>query len=206
MCIWVRSQKCGCFVTWFCYQMIAKPGNKTAPSSWPDPFICDTFEIYHILVSIIHIYKYFVWECYWKCNRLQYCCYRQTFTLIVEPLLILELQYGFWKPHGSFSVILTGARFTNVFLPAIQIRWKLCLAVIPLLAIRSQQFFAHATTAQLSCHVQNFVAITLLDWKWEWNKISLKFDGKTISETGPWSTKIKKKQHPQPETHVRQNI
>ena len=31
------------------------------------------------------------------------------------------------------------ARFTNDFLPAIQIRWKLRLAVIPLLAIRSQQ-------------------------------------------------------------------
>ena len=48
------------------------------------------------------------------------------------------------------------ARFTNVFLPAIQIRWKLRLAITPLLAIRSQQIFAHATTAQLSCHVQKF--------------------------------------------------
>ena len=57
----------------------------------------------------------------------------------------------------------TGAHFTNDFLPAIQIRWKLRLAVIPLLAIRSQQIFAHATTAQLSCHVQNFVAITVLE-------------------------------------------
>ena len=28
--IWVRSRNCGCLVTWFCYQMIAKPGNKTA--------------------------------------------------------------------------------------------------------------------------------------------------------------------------------
>ena len=29
-CIWVRSWNCGCRVTWFCYQLIAKPGNKTA--------------------------------------------------------------------------------------------------------------------------------------------------------------------------------
>ena len=29
-CIWVRSCYCGCLVTWFCYQLIAKPGNKTA--------------------------------------------------------------------------------------------------------------------------------------------------------------------------------
>ena len=28
---------CGCLVTWFCYQLIAKPGNKTATVSWPDP-------------------------------------------------------------------------------------------------------------------------------------------------------------------------
>ena len=32
-----------------------------------------------------------------------------------------------------------GARFTNDLLPAIEIRWKLRLAVILLLAIRSQQ-------------------------------------------------------------------
>ena len=34
---WVRSRNCGCLVTWFCYQLIAKPGNKTAAVSWPDP-------------------------------------------------------------------------------------------------------------------------------------------------------------------------
>ena len=26
LCIWVRSQNCSCLVTWFCYQLIAKPG------------------------------------------------------------------------------------------------------------------------------------------------------------------------------------
>ena len=68
-----------------------------------------------------------------------------------------------------------GARFTNGFLPAIQIRWKLRLAIILLLAVRSQQIFAHATTAQLSCHVQNFVAIAVLELRWEWNEISIEF-------------------------------
>ena len=33
----VRSRNCGCLVTWFCYQLIAKPGNKTATVSWRDP-------------------------------------------------------------------------------------------------------------------------------------------------------------------------
>ena len=37
--IWVRSRNCGCLVTWFCYQLIAKPGNKTATVPWPDTYV-----------------------------------------------------------------------------------------------------------------------------------------------------------------------
>ena len=40
--IWVRSRRCSCLVTWFCYQLIAKPGNKTAAVLWLDPFIPPT--------------------------------------------------------------------------------------------------------------------------------------------------------------------
>ena len=41
--IWVRSRNCHCLVTWFCYRLIAKPGNKTATVPWPDPYTieCD---------------------------------------------------------------------------------------------------------------------------------------------------------------------
>ena len=39
VCIWVRSRNCGCLVTGFCYQLIAKPGNKTATVSWSDSYI-----------------------------------------------------------------------------------------------------------------------------------------------------------------------
>ena len=42
--LWVRSRNSSCLVTWFCYQLIAKPGNKTATVSWPDP-------IYIIMLS-----------------------------------------------------------------------------------------------------------------------------------------------------------
>ena len=42
--IWVRSWSCGCLVTWFCYHLIAKPGNKTAAHSWPDPYISLEFD------------------------------------------------------------------------------------------------------------------------------------------------------------------
>ena len=69
-----------------------------------------------------------------------------------------------------------GARSTNDLLLAIQIRWQCRFAIIQLLAIRSQQLFAHATPAQLSCHAQNFVAITLSKSWWEWNEISIEFE------------------------------
>ena len=75
-----------------------------------------------------------------------------------------------------FSEMSPGAPFTNDFLPAIPIRWELRLAVIPLLVIRWQQTFAHVTTAQLLSHVQNFVTITVLKFRWEWNEIFIKFE------------------------------
>ena len=36
--IWVRSGMCACLFTWFCYHLIAKPGNKPGTPSWPDPY------------------------------------------------------------------------------------------------------------------------------------------------------------------------
>ena len=40
-CIWVRWWRCGCLVTWFCYRLIAKLGNKTATPPWPNLHIED---------------------------------------------------------------------------------------------------------------------------------------------------------------------
>ena len=37
--IWVRSRRWAGLVAWFCYQMIAKPGNKTASPLRPDPYV-----------------------------------------------------------------------------------------------------------------------------------------------------------------------
>ena len=49
---WVRSRNCGCLVTWFCYQLIAKPGNKTATVSWPDPYDEDPMNLTWMLSCI----------------------------------------------------------------------------------------------------------------------------------------------------------
>ena len=50
-CRWVGSQICDCLVTWFCYQLIAKPGNKTAAPLWPDPDTLHTWSSHCIRMS-----------------------------------------------------------------------------------------------------------------------------------------------------------
>ena len=75
----------------------------------------------------------------------------------------------------SFSQC-SGTHFTKDNSITIQIRWKFHLALIQLLVIISRQNLAHATTAQLSCHVPNIVAITILLFGWEQNEISITFE------------------------------
>ena len=48
----VRSRRCGCLVTWFCYHLIAKPGNKTATPAWPDPYNVSIIIIDSSVISI----------------------------------------------------------------------------------------------------------------------------------------------------------
>ena len=56
--IWVRSRNCGCLVTWFCYQLIAKPGNKTATDPWPVPYHVIQDHVIAILDCMKLIWKY----------------------------------------------------------------------------------------------------------------------------------------------------
>ena len=51
--IWVRTPSCGCLATWFCYQLIAKPGNKTATILRPDPY---THALSPVVVSMNTLY------------------------------------------------------------------------------------------------------------------------------------------------------
>ena len=52
----------------------------------------------------------------------------------------------------------------------------MCCNVTPLWATISLQNFAHVTTARLSCHVQNFVAVTSLHLRRQQNEISIEFE------------------------------
>ena len=64
--IWFKSRRCGCLVTWFCYQMIAKPGYQTAAPSWPDPYVYTNIlsRVYSSLclqmISYIQIYIMYI--------------------------------------------------------------------------------------------------------------------------------------------------
>ena len=49
-------------------------------------------------------------------------------------------------------------------------------SITPLKDIILLQNFAHATTAQLLCHVQNFIGITSLQLRWDQNEISIEFE------------------------------
>ena len=52
---WVRSRKHTCLVTWFCYHLIAKQGNKKSAPLWPDPNIWGVAFQYKLASSSIKI-------------------------------------------------------------------------------------------------------------------------------------------------------
>ena len=68
----------------------------------------------------------------------------------------------------------SGAHSTDDIWITIQNLWKIRIVVISLVTVRTLQIFAHSMTAQLSCHMQNFVEIMLLEfglrtnWNFRW--------------------------------------
>ena len=61
----------------------------------------------------------------------------------------------------NYPAVTVYNRFTNDFSIVIQIQWKIGLSVTPLCGIISLQI-SHLPRQQLSCHVQNLIAITSL--------------------------------------------
>ena len=45
----------GLFCYWFCYHLIAKPGNNTSPQSWPDPYIHNKCAVATVTPDFPHI-------------------------------------------------------------------------------------------------------------------------------------------------------
>ena len=116
--LWVRSWRCGCFVTWFCYHLIAKPGNKTAAPSWHDPYIaviCSIFSnILNIQVWHMCISKY---TSHWSVdkkekNLLFNILFLLLFLLILSYYVISQDVWMFytknwtlvWKQNSNFCI------------------------------------------------------------------------------------------------------
>ena len=93
---WVKSQRCGCLVTWFCYQLIAKPGNKTAAPLWFDP---DLFNLYWVNIrsqcSADQPTQYIPW------NMLAYA-------LFIVIIWSVSIDSCYWFIHVLLSSFIVG--------------------------------------------------------------------------------------------------
>ena len=78
--------------------------------------------------------------------------------------------------HLEGDLVSTGAHFTNNFSITIQMWWKFHFALIQVLIQWSLQNLAHGTTAGLSWHVPNFVAMWSSVIELELNEISITFE------------------------------
>ena len=96
MSIWARSWNCGCLVAWFCYQFIAKPGNKTAAVPWPDPYEIHLYRLKSCsrVVVLISCLKEIATAYQWMCD-----CHKWTIFLSRSCLTHLPL-----APHIYASV------------------------------------------------------------------------------------------------------
>ena len=72
--LWVGSWSCGCLVTWFCYQLIAKPGNNTAAPP-----------------CLIHVYDHH--------TQLFVIISKAENKILVSPLIVLH-----WKDVNQFCI------------------------------------------------------------------------------------------------------
>ena len=92
-----------------------------------------------------------------------------------RALAFHHLFYSFKCYYGIHMIHTPGAHFTNGFSIIIQIGWKIWISMTPLWGIILLQNFAHGTTAQLSCHVQNFIVIRSLWLEWEQDEVSIEW-------------------------------
>ena len=103
-------------------------------------------------------------------------------------LLTMYSQNILLSAPARFTLCVSAAHFMNDFAIVIQIRWKIGFSVTSLYGIILLQNLAHAMTAQLSCHVQNFI-VTTLHYILDEIKINFplnsNFNGKIIREMGP---------------------
>ena len=133
----------------------------------------------------------------WKQRRPQIVMLSLQSTLCVHsvvhsgPILSQYLKDPLWGIYLIHCLhVIQGVHRTNAFSCQIQIHWKIDVSVNSFPMIGSLQIFAHAMTAVLSWHVQNFVVIT--SYKNVYEKrvgfpLNSTFLGKIVSTVDPWT-------------------
>ena len=113
---------------------------------------------------------------------------RQSYNVLSSLIAWVHTQNDPWI-YGVLAVFMVWAYFSNDFCIIFhQIRWNIAgFSVTQLQGMISLQKFAQDTTEQLSCHMQNFIAITSLQLGWEQNEISIDFKlwWQNLSWNGP---------------------
>ena len=127
------------------------------------------------------------WDWYFKLSfrsgiwhaRRQQCC-RFTWQISERPYNSKYESCGFGILWVLTSYLILkrgpGAHFTNNFSITFQMWWKFHFALIKILIKWSLQYLAHGTTAGLSWHVPNVVAIWSSVVELELNEISITFE------------------------------
>ena len=98
---------CGCIVTWFCYQMIAKPGNKTAIVPWPDPYTPVTESI-HGFYEILFNPRSLVSESILKTSYTRMCANGASecpHWILLYGVLKMICHPWFWHRLGAYLVL-----------------------------------------------------------------------------------------------------
>ena len=158
------------------------------------PIYCIFFQTWEIITSVTRntevIYVVFSIHCTlgqhfpppWPPGKLPKDCkdkikiqkITHLWTFALTPNYIKNQSYLFYIWY--YSMMLSMAHFTNNFSITIQMWWKFLCALIPILIQWSLQYLAHGTTAGLSWHVPNFVAIWSPVVELELNEISIEFE------------------------------
>ena len=99
--IWVRSQRFGCLVTWFCYHLIAKPGNKTAASSRPDPYAKFSCRLLNVMGPPVPGLLLIMLHCHDNAGKKRRT--NQTFPVARPKCLMGDFTnlYGIYKAHQT---------------------------------------------------------------------------------------------------------
>ena len=92
-----------------------------------------------------------------------------------------HLMTSSWKMSPKRRQFCAGGRFTNGFSIAIQIRLKFCITLMSILIRWSLQNSVHGTTAVLSWHVQNFVAIWWPATELQQDEVFIEFELRAIN-------------------------